>query len=225
MPLRDLQQQPYPFIFNDPSYHQNEINTVENIVCEGIWIYGQPLYYIERKLVNEISGFQEFKTKVMKNAYFFRGFVENLEQFDGQNMFTKFGLQLQDSFDLYVPKSFFNNEQIIKTKAPKPQDLIYWSYTDKLFEIQYVTDENFASGHYTLTSNFMYKLTCQLFKFDYSEIDIDQLSEDLPQTDFEKLEKLLDLNDRDVQNDNIKIENENVELDVIDDTEKNALLR
>ena len=213
----------YPFLFNNSRKDNKEVETFENILIEAVYLNGQDIYYIQRKLLNEVSGFEEFKTKISEKAQALRVYVEEVEGFAGPgNMFTKFGLQLNDEMTVYAPKKLFQHFNII----PKEQDLIYHVVSDRLFEITYVTDYNIPGVNFPLGKNYAYKLECKLFIFDYDDIVPQEVAtqeyDNFPT--FPKLEDLFDLNDEDIERNNKEIEDEEKELNIVDNSEKNPLL-
>ena len=61
------------------------------------------------------------------------------------------------------------NESNVKLSTrPKEGDLIYFPLGDRLFEIKYVEHEK---PFYQLRENYVYKLTCELFRYEDEVID------------------------------------------------------
>ena len=64
------------------------------------------------------------------------------------------------------------------TTRPKEGDLIYFPLGDKLFEIKYVEHEQ---PFYQLQKNYVYTLTCELFRYEDEVIDtnIDTIDDEI----------------------------------------------
>jgi hypothetical protein len=74
---------------------KSEQDLYENIIIESMQIYGQEVQYIPRTLVAEDQIFGEDVASAFKAAYQIEMYLENLDNFDGdQELFTKFGVEI-----------------------------------------------------------------------------------------------------------------------------------
>ena len=85
-------------------------------------------------------------------------------------MLSKFGIQAENELTVTISKERFENyiSPLIKnlpnvelSTRPKEGDLIYFPLGDRLFEIKFVEHEK---PFYQLKKNYVYTLTCQLFR-------------------------------------------------------------
>lgn len=157
-------QSTHPFLWNNQR-NNLEVDTIQGIYEEATYLYGTDLVYVKRTLSQEEPIFGEFLSKVSTEGVPIRLFVEQVEQFDGGDMYSKFGLQLSDEMTVYGPKITFQDAEIL----PKPQDLILHVPSQKLFEITHVVDDREGAAFYPMGRNFSYKLTCKIYSHDYSE--------------------------------------------------------
>ena len=100
---------------------------------------------------------------------------------------SKFGIQATNEVTLIISKERFEtyisplmkNESNVKLSTrPKEGDLIYFPLGDRLFEIKYVEHEK---PFYQLRENYVYKLTCELFRYEDEVIDtgVDEIDDTL----------------------------------------------
>jgi hypothetical protein len=157
-----------PFLFNNQRENP-DIETIKGIYLEATYLYGTDCKYIRRELTNENVAFGEFRSMILAESTDIRLFVEQLEQFDGAQMYTKFGLQLNDEATMFGPKILFENKGIM----PKPNDIIYHVPSQRLFEVTHVDDEKNGTPFYMLGENTGYRLQCAIYQHDYSEISDD----------------------------------------------------
>ena len=67
----------------------------ENLIIEQLRAFGQDVYYLPRKLVNEDTLFGEDTLSSFNDAYQIEMYLDNIEGFEGQKeMMTRFGLDM-----------------------------------------------------------------------------------------------------------------------------------
>lgn len=209
----------YPFFFNN-NENNLEYQTFESIYQEAVELYGYNVIYIKQELFNKTEAFGEFRTKILSSSKQLRMFIEQVQGFNNNLMFSKFGIRFEDSIDIYCPKITLEEYQI----EPKLQDLIFVPVMNRLFEITYIDVNDDKNGtFFPLGKNFAYHFSCKLYNYDYSEIDINDNIQNLPQLEVQKIENLLNINNL-TTNSNKQIQNEKSALNIIDDSEKDNLL-
>ena len=86
----------------------------ENIIIEQLRAFGQDVYYLPRKLVNEDTLFGEDTLSSFNDAYIIEMYLDNIEGYEGQqDMMTRFGLDIQNEATWVVSKKRF--EQLISS--------------------------------------------------------------------------------------------------------------
>jgi hypothetical protein len=151
----------------------SEKNLYEDIVIEGLRIYGHDVYYLPRTIINEDGIFNEAVLNEFGEAFQIEMYVENIDGFEGEgDLLSKFGLEMRDQMKLVVSNRRW--EQLVGRFQPKaevrPQegDLIYFPLVKGLFEIRYVEEE---TPFYQLQNIPTFKLSCELFEYSNEAID------------------------------------------------------
>jgi len=151
----------------------SEKNLYEDIVVEGLRIYGHDVYYLPRSIINEDGIFNEASLSEFGEAFQIEMYVENIDGFEGEgDLLSKFGLEMRDQMSLVVSNRRW--EQLVGRFQPVPEarpqegDLIYFPLVKGLFQIQYVEEE---SPFYQLQNIPTFKLKCELFEYSNEAID------------------------------------------------------
>ena len=125
-----------------------------------------------------------------KNAFPLEAYMDNYEGFLGQGtILSKFGIEGKDDVTLIISRERYETyiQPLIKdvrnselTDRPKEGDLIYFPLGGRLFEIKYVEHEK---PFYQLKKNYIYTLTCELFRYEDEVIDtsIDTIDSEIDQ--------------------------------------------
>jgi len=170
---------------------QSEQNLVQDLINEQLRMYGVEVYYIPRKFVTKNTVIKEVIESKFENSYPIEAYVDSYEGYGGQGtLLSKFGIQnyddlkiiiSKDRYELYIAPLTKNIDNGELTSRPKEGDLIYFPLGDRLFEIKYVEHEQ---PFYQLQKNYVYTLTCSLFRIEDEVIDtgiddIDDETQDL----------------------------------------------
>lgn len=176
------------FKFND-NYDlngANEANTYLQIWSESCHLFGSDIVFVPRTPNNPEPIFGEFLSSTLEAGYPMRMFVEDVAGWNGQgDLYSKFGLQINDSTTFHCPKILFNQivgENVVnkfvvgeftvsetRSLYPRPGDLIYYVKGKKLFEIQHIEDET-QPGFYVFGNRQSYVIKCKAYSFDHMEI-------------------------------------------------------
>lgn len=218
-----------PYKFNeiyDPN-GSNECSLYLSVYNEFVHLYGTDLIYIERSPNEEEAIFGEFLAKAMIKGFPMRLFKEEVEGWGGSgDIYSKFGLQIQDECTIYCPKITF--AQYTNGKFPKYNDLFYSVNAKKLFEISHIEDE-LPPSFYLLGNRSGYVFTCKTYVYDHAEIKDDS---SIP-LEIQGLDKVLidpstgqmyDIDEKETDMNNEKIESVEVSGDLVDDTEIDPLM-
>jgi len=170
---------------------QSEQNLVQDLINEQLRMYGVEVYYMPRQFVTTNTVIREVVQSEFKNSYPIEAYVDSYEGYGGQGtLLTKFGIQNYDDLKIIISKERYENyiaplaaeiPNSELTTRPKEGDLIYFPFGDRLFEIKYVEHEQ---PFYQLQKNYVYTLTCSLFRLEDEVIDtgiddIDDETQDL----------------------------------------------
>jgi len=146
----------------------------ENLIIEQLSVFGQDVYYLPRKLVNEDTLFGEDASSSFNDAYIIEMYLDNIEGYEGQKeMMTRFGLDMQDECTFVVSKRRFEqlislDQNLIESSRPNEGDLIYFPSGKKLFEIGFVDHDD---PFYQLHNLPIFKLRCRTFEYSHEALD------------------------------------------------------
>lgn len=159
---------------------KTEQSLIQDLINEQLKIYGVEVYYLPRKYVTKKTIIREVIESKFDNAYPIEAYVDTYEGYNGLGtLMSKFGIQEMDDLILTISKERFEEYITPLTKSlsnielasrPKEGDLIYFPLGDRLFEIKYVEHEK---PFYQLQKNYVYQLTCELFRYEDEVIDTD----------------------------------------------------
>ena len=152
----------------------------EDLIIEGLKIYGQDIYYLPRTLVNRDLVLGEDTSSRFDDSYLLEMYFETTEGFAGENeIINKFGLEIRDDTTLVLSKRRFEEHVASKatltaTGRPNEGDIVYVPLLKSFFEIQFVEDEE---PFYQLGNLPVYKLKVTRWEYANEEINtgIDRL--------------------------------------------------
>ncbi len=157
---------------------QTEQSLVQDLINEQLRMYGVEIYYIPRKYATTNTIIKEVIESKFDNAYPLEAYVNTYEGYEGQGtILSKFGVQPLDDLTLTISKERFENyitplteslPNIELASRPKEGDLVYFPLGDRLFEIKFVEHEK---PFYQLQKNYVYELTCELFRYEDEILD------------------------------------------------------
>lgn len=151
--------------------HPSEQALIENLTIEQIKMFGYDMIYVPREFIKDDKIFGEGKWYKFKDAFPIEMYIETVNGFEGQgDIISKFGLQVKDRVTLVLAKKRFEKEVTsLRTDIVRPRegDLVYFPFSNGLFEINFVEHEN---PFYFIGKLYTYKLTCELFVYDHSEV-------------------------------------------------------
>jgi len=167
---------------------KTEQSLIQDLINEQLRMYGVEVYYIPRKYATTNTIIREVVESKFDDAYPLEAYVNTYEGYDGQGtILSKFGVQPIDDLTLTISKERFeeyitpltkNLPDIELATRPKEGDLIYFPLGDRLFEIKFVEHEK---PFYQLQKNYVYELTCELFRYEDEVLDtgIDEIDDNV----------------------------------------------
>jgi len=157
---------------------KNEQSLVQDLINEQLRMYGVEVYYIPRKYYTKNTVIREVIQSKFDNAYPIEAYVDTYDGYTGQGtILSKFGIQELDDlrliisrerYETYITPLIENLPNIELATRPKEGDLIYFPLGDRIFEIKYVEHEK---PFYQLQKNYVYELTCELFRYQDEDVD------------------------------------------------------
>ena len=146
----------------------------ENLIIEGLKIYGQDVYYLPRTLVNRDLILGEDVASKFNAAYLAEMYMETTEGFAGQQeIINKFGLEIREDTTFMVSKRRWQDlvddpGTLIVSGRPNEGDVIYMPLMNSFFEIQFVEDQE---PFFQLGQLPVYKLRCTRFEYSSERLD------------------------------------------------------
>jgi hypothetical protein len=151
----------------------SEQTLYEDLFIESIKIYGQDVYYLPRNIVEEDDILNEEILSKFDESYSIEMYLKELDGFEGEDLMSKFGLQVNDECTLVVSKrqweSFVGSRMNdIEQKRPFEGDLIYIPFSKTLFEVRFVEDQ---VPFFQLNNLPAYELRCSLFDYEGQDLE------------------------------------------------------
>ena len=146
----------------------------ENLIIEGLKIYGQDVYYLPRTLVNRDLILGEDVASKFNAAYLAEMYMETTEGFAGQQeIINKFGLEIREDTTFMESKRRWldlvdDPATMIVSGRPNEGDIIYMPLMNSFFEIQFVEDQE---PFFQLGQLPVYKLRCTRFEYSSERLD------------------------------------------------------
>jgi len=147
---------------------QSEKRLHEDLIIEGLKIYGQDVYYLPRTLVNRDLVLNEDPASSFDDSYLIEAYFETPDGFQGdQEIINKFGLEIRDDTTFVIAKRRWddqvdNTATMIVEGRPNEGDVIYFPLMKKFFEVQFVEDQE---PFFQLGNLPVYKLRVTTFEY------------------------------------------------------------
>ena len=164
---------PY-FQSGDGIGNRSEQRLFEDLIIEGLKIYGNLIYYIPRVLVNRDLVLGEDNSSKFKNALAVEMYFETTEGFLGQQeLINKFGLEIREDTTFMISKRRFGDlvdsrTALIKEGRPNEGDILYLPLMNSFFEIQFVEDQQ---PFFQLGNLPVYKLKVTRWEYSSEELN------------------------------------------------------
>jgi len=152
----------------------SEKRLYEDLIIEGLKIYGQDVYYLPRTLVNQDLVLGEDVLSKFDDSYLVEMYIETTDGFAGeQELISKFGLEIRDDTTFVIAKRRWqdqvdNTATLIKDGRPNEGDLIYVPLFNSFFEISFVEDQE---PFFQLGNLPVYKLRATKFEYSSERLD------------------------------------------------------
>jgi hypothetical protein len=150
-----------------------EQHLYEDLVVESLRFYGHETYYLPREIVEEDTILGEDVQSKFGDAYSVEMYLDNVEGFEGEDLFSKFGIQTQEectfTLALRTWERFISlDSNLVTSLRPNEGDLVYFPMSGSMFEIRYVEDQN---PFFQIGKLFIFKLKCTLFEYSGEDFD------------------------------------------------------
>jgi len=152
----------------------NEKKLYEDLIIEGLKIYGHDVYYLPRTLVNRDLILGEDSLSKFDDSYLIEMYVETTEGLAGeQELINKFGLEIREETTFMLSKRRWMDavdsyHTMIKEGRPNEGDIIYYPLMNKFFEISFVEDQE---PFFQLGNLPVYKLRARTWEYSSERLD------------------------------------------------------
>ena len=153
---------------------EQEKRLYEDLIVEGLKIYGHDVYYLPRTIVNKDLVLGEDVASKFDSAQLIEMYMETTEGFAGeQELINKFGLEIREDTTFMVAKRTFDNYvddnvTLVAEGRPNEGDIIYMPLMNSFFEIQFVEDQE---PFFQLGQLPVYKLRVTRWEYSSERID------------------------------------------------------
>lgn len=175
---------PVNFYFQDGNGIGNRAEQTlhEDLIIEGLRMYGHDVYYLPRTLVNKDIILGEDVASKFKSAFPIEAYFETSEGFAGQQeLINKFGLEIREDTTFMISKRRFDllvdsKTTLIKEGRPNEGDILYLPLMNSFFEIQFVEDQQ---PFFQLGNLPVYKLKVTRWEYSSEELNtgVDEIDE------------------------------------------------
>ena len=152
----------------------SEKRLYEDLIIEGLQIYGHDCYYLPRTLVNRDIILGEDVSSKFTQAALIEMYMETTEGFAGQQeLISKFGLEIREDTTFIISKRRWQDavdsvHTLIKDGRPNEGDIIYMPLMNSFFEIQFVEDQE---PFFQLGNLPVYKLRCTRWEYSSERLN------------------------------------------------------
>jgi len=146
----------------------------EDLIIEGLKIYGHDCYYLPRTLVNRDLILGEDSLSKFDDSYLLEMYMETTEGFAGeQEIINKFGLEIREDTTFMISKRRWQDQvdsahTMIVEGRPNEGDIIYMPLMNSFFEIQFVQDQE---PFFQLGNLPVYKLRVTRWEYSNEKLD------------------------------------------------------
>src|SRR5210317_79995 len=154
--------------------NDSEKRLYEDLIIEGLKIYGKDVYYLPRTLVNRDLILGEDSLSKFDDSYLIEMYMETTEGFAGQQeIINKFGLEIREDTTFMLAKRRWQDavdsqHTLIADGRPNEGDIIYMPLMNSFFEIQFVEDQE---PFFQLGNLPVYKLKTTRFEYSSEKFD------------------------------------------------------
>ena len=150
---------------------KGEQRLYEDLINETIKQWGIDCFYLPRSSDSSIDLiFGDDPTKKFSESYPVEVYVKNVDNFEGQELFSKFGLEIQHQMRFLMTTRSFKSRVPSVYGRPREGDLVWLPNFQALFEIKFVNQQHFfyAFGN----QNFYgFELVCERFRYSNERFD------------------------------------------------------
>ena len=143
----------------------------EDLINETVKQWGIDCFYMPRTSGSAVDLlFGDDPTKKFDEAYPVEVYVKNVDSFEGQELYSKFGLEIQNQMRFLLTTRAFKTRVPSTYARPREGDLLWLTNFQALFEIKYVNQQHFfyAFGNHQF---YGFELVCERFRYSNEDVE------------------------------------------------------
>lgn len=157
--------------------HNPDSRLYEDLLNESVGFYGINAYYLVRSSLSAVDViFGDDPTKMFNQAFQMPMYIQTVDQFEGFEAISKFGLEVRKQARFLVMTRKFNQIMPNGFGRPREGDLVWIQNFKAFFEIKKADEEHIF---YTFGDQDIYgfSLVCEKWNFDQARVNtgIDQI--------------------------------------------------
>lgn len=153
---------------------------MDDLINETVQNYGIDAFYLPRTSLSKFDPlFGDDPTRAFKSAYPIEVYVQSVDEFEGGELFSKFGLEVKKQARFLVTNRTFKKNMPASYVRPREGDIIWMSNFKAFFEIKYVDEEHFF---YTFGKTGIYGYSMISEKWNYAQENVDTGNLDIDET-------------------------------------------
>jgi len=114
--------------------------------------------------------FGDDPTKRFDAAYPVEVYIKNVDNFDGNELFSKFGLEVQNQIKFLMTTDAFTRRVPSTYSRPREGDLLWLTNFQALFEIKFVNQQYFFYA-FGQKKFYGFELVCERFRYNNEDVD------------------------------------------------------
>lgn len=158
-------------VYLDLFHNTPEQRLMEDLINETVYHFGIDTYYMPRTsetAVDFVMG--DDPNKKFTEAYPVEIYVQSVDNFEGGELFSKFGLEVRKQARFLITSRSFAKNLPSTYSRPREGDVLWMSNFKALFEIKYVDEEYFfyAMGSEKIMG---YSMICEKFRYSNERVE------------------------------------------------------
>ena len=141
-----------------------------SLINETIQIWGIDSFYLPRSSGSSTDLiFGDDPTKKFSASYPVEVYIKNVDNFEGQELFSKFGLEVQHQIRFLMTTDAFKRRVPSSYDRPREGDLLWLTNFQALFEIKFVNQQHFFYA-FGQKKFYGYELVCERFRYSNEDV-------------------------------------------------------
>lgn len=150
---------------------QPEQELYNALINETIQIWGLDSFYLPRTSGSTTDLiFGDDPTKKFTDSYPVEVYIKNVDNFEGQELFSKFGLEVQHQIRFLMTTDAFKRRVPSTYARPREGDLLWLTNFQALFEIKFVNQQHFFYA-FGQKKFYGYELVCERFRYSNETVN------------------------------------------------------